>query len=158
MKENKKQKYKKMKYFKKPKENLEAFTVDNSWSGIVIFVVCDNHLWECSKGCKDRSSDPNCILTLWWCDNLDLHCWWCKVCDFLFDTFWKSLEHGCTAGKNDVSIKILTNIDIAFHDGVEEGLVDTVEFETVHVWLEEKFWATETFVGDCDNVTIWKCV
>ena len=118
----------------------------------------DDHLWEGGEGSKDRTTDPNGVLTFFWSDNLDLHGWWGKGDDFLLKTFWKALEHGGTTGENDVSVEILTDIDIALHDGFVGGLVDTVEFETVHVWLEEKFWAPEAFVSDGDDLAIWKFV
>ena len=137
---------------------LEALAVDNAWTSIVVLLVSDDHLWESSKGSEDRTSDPNCILTLWWGDNLDLHGWWGKGGDFLLDTLWKAAEHGGTAGEDDVGVEVLPDIDIALHDGVEEGLVDTVEFEAVHVWLEEEFWAAEPLVSDGDDVAIWKGV
>merc|ERR1719293_265026 len=50
------------------------------------------------------------------------------------------------------------NINVALHDGVERKSVDTGAFHTNDVWLEENFWAAESFVSDGDDVTVGKFV
>ena len=131
------QKQQKLKSEEDKRFSLEALAVDNAWSSFVVFFVSDNHLWEGSKGSKDGTTDPNSVFTLWWGDNLDLHCGWSEGSDFLLHTFGNTFEHGGTSGENDVGIEILTDIDIAVHDGVVGGTIDTIGFDTVHGWLEE---------------------
>ena len=48
----------------------------------------------------------------------------------------------------------LSDIDVALHDGVVDGLVDTARFHTQERRLEESLRATETFVTDGDDLSI----
>jgi hypothetical protein len=59
---------------------------------------------------------------------------------------------------NNVAIKILTNIDITFHDGVEGSDVNASRFETENGWLEESFWGPESLVTDSDDLSVGKFV
>jgi len=40
-------------------ESLEAFSVNNGWTGLVIFLFGDPHLLEGGEGSKDGSTDPD---------------------------------------------------------------------------------------------------
>ena len=48
----------------------------------------------------------------------------------------------------------LTDINVALHDGVVGGLVDTSGLHTNEGWLEEGLWASESFVTDGDDLKI----
>ena len=39
--------------------NLEAFTMDDSWAGLVIFLFRDPHLLEGGEGSQDGTADPD---------------------------------------------------------------------------------------------------
>ena len=132
--------------------------MDNASTRLLVLLVGDDHLRESSEGSKDGAADPREVLTLWRSDNLDLHRRRGKAGDLLLNTLRKALEHGATAGKDDVSIEVLPDIDIALHDRVEQGLVDTVELEAVQVRLEEELWAAEPLAADRDDVAIWEGV
>ena len=138
--------------------HLEALAVDNARTSLVVLLVGDNHLRKGGEGSKDGTTDPRGVLTLWWSDNLDLHVSWGKAGDFLLDTLWKASEHGGTTRKDDVSVHVLPDIDIALHDGVEDELIDTVEFQAVEVWFEEEFWGAGPLLGDGDDVASWEGV
>ena len=64
----------------------------------------------------------------------------------------------CAAYHDDVAIEILTDIDVALHDGVEGGDVDTSGFETEDGWLEESLRSTEAFIADGDDLTVRKLI
>lgn len=59
---------------------------------------------------------------------------------------------------DNVAIEILPDVDIALHDGVESGDVDTARFETKDGRLEESLRGTETLVADGDDLTVGKLV
>ena len=39
--------------------HLEALSVDDIGSGLVVFLLADPHLLECGHGGQDRSADPD---------------------------------------------------------------------------------------------------
>jgi actin-related protein len=53
-----------------------------------------------------------------------------------------------------MKIKIIANIDIAFHDGVVSTFVNTSGFTTQERGLEKSFRATESFVTYSDDLTV----
>lgn len=59
---------------------------------------------------------------------------------------------------DNVAVKVLSDIDIALHDGVESGDVDTAGLETENGGLEESLGGTETLVTDGDDLTVGKLV
>jgi hypothetical protein len=137
---------------------LEAFSVDNGWSCFVVFLLGDPHSLEGGEGSKDGATNPDGVFTFWWGDDLDLHGGWGKSGDFLLHAVSNTWVHGGTAGEDVVSVEILTDIDVALHDGVVSGFMDTGGFHTNEGWLEEGLWATEAFVTDGDNLTVWEFV
>jgi len=137
---------------------LEAFSVDDGWTSFIVVGLGDPHGLEGGEGSKDGTSDPDGVFSLWWSNDLDLHGGWSKSSDFLLHSVGNTWVHGGTSGKDVVSVKILTDVNVALHDGVVGGLVDTSSFHTEEGWLEEGFWATESFVSDGDDLSIWQFV
>jgi len=137
---------------------LEAFAVDDGWTGLIVFLLGDPHGLEGGEGGKDGSSDPDGVFTLWRSNDLDLDGGWGKSDDFLLHTISNTGEHGGATGKDVVGVQILTDVDVALHDGVVGGLVDTSRFHTQEGWLEEGLWATETLISDGDDLTVGKLV
>ena len=60
--------------------------------------------------------------------------------------------HGGTTGEDVVGVEILTDINVALHDGVVGGLVDTSGFHTDEGRLEEGLGASETLVTNGDDL------
>merc|ERR1712109_241336 len=85
--------------------SLEAFSVDNGWAAFVVFLLGDPHLLEGGEGSQDGSSDPYGVFSFWWSNDLDLH--------------------GGTSRHDGVGVQVLTDVNIALHDGVVGGLMDT---------------------------------
>jgi hypothetical protein len=132
--------------------------VDDGWSCFVVFLLGDPHGLEGGKGSENGTSDPDGVFPLWWGDDLDLHGGWSEGSDFLLHSIGNTWVHGGTAGEDVVSVKVLSDINIALHDGVVGGLVDTGGFHTDEGWLEEGFWASKSFVTDGDDLTVWELV
>merc|ERR1719474_2227429 len=136
-----------------PSEHLEAFSVDDGWTRFIVFLLADPHLLEGRQGSQDRSSDPDRVFSLWWCDDLDLHGRWCQRGDFLLHTVGNTGEHGRTTGEYRVGVQVLTDVNVALHDGVVRRLVDTGRFHSDEGGLEEGFRASESFVSNSDHLT-----
>ena len=137
---------------------LEALAVDDCRTALVVLLLADPHLLEGRKGSKDGATDPDGVLTLRRSDDLDLHGGRSKSSHLLLHTVSDTVEHGGTTRHNDVAVKVLTDIDIALHDGVEGGLMDTRGFHAKEGRLEENLRAAETLVADGDDLTIRKLV
>merc|ERR1712001_472635 len=65
---------------------------------------------------------------------------------------------GGTTGEDVVGVEVLSDINVALHDGVVGGLVDTGGLHTDEGWLEEGLWASESLVTDGDDLTVWELV
>jgi hypothetical protein len=59
---------------------------------------------------------------------------------------------------DNVTIEILSDVDIALHDRVEGGDMDTAGFETKDRRLEQGLRSTETLVADGDDLTVGKLI
>ena len=110
--------------------SLEALAVNDGWSALIVFLLGDPHLLEGGERSKDGASDPYGIFPLWRSDDLDLHRGWCEGRDLLLHTVGDARVHGATTGENGVGVEILTDVDVALHDGVVAGLVDTGRLHT----------------------------
>merc|ERR1711977_699769 len=134
--------------------SLEAFSVDNGWAAFVVFLLGDPHLLEGGEGSQDGSSDPYGVFSFWWSNDLDLDGGWSQGSDFLLHSVGNTWVHGGASGHDGVSVQVLTDVNIALHDGVIGGLMDTAGFHSQEGWLEEGFWGTETFVANGDDLSI----
>merc|ERR1711904_401092 len=128
------------------------------WARFIILLLGNPHLLECTQRRQDGATNPHRVLPLRWCHHLDLHRGWSKRCQLLCHAFSNSLEHCGTSGKDDVSIEVLADINVAFHDGLERGVMDSTRLLPNEAWLEENFRAAEAFVADSDDVAIWKFI
>jgi len=132
--------------------------VDDRRTGLIVLLLGDPHLLECGKGGQDGASDPDGVLSLGRSDDLDLHRGWSQGGDLLLHSVGDSWVHGGTSGKDGVGVQIFTDIDVALHDAVVGGLVDTARFHAKERWLEEGFWASEPLVADGDDLSVGKFV
>jgi len=132
--------------------------VDNGGTGFVVFGLGDPHGLEGREGGEDGTTDPDGVLSLWGSDDLDLHGGWGKGGDFLLHSIGNTGVHGGTAREDVVGVEVLSDIDVALHDGVVGGLVDTSGFHTDEGWLEEGLGASESLVTNGDDLTVGKFV
>merc|ERR1712127_178896 len=139
-------------------EKLEAFPVDNGWAALVVFLLGDPHLLEGREGRQDGASDPDGVFPLWGSNDLDLNGGWGKSGDFLLHTISNTGVHGGAARHDGVSVQVLPDVNIALHDGVVGGLVDSAGFHSQEGRLEESLGGTETLVTDGDDLTVGKFI
>jgi len=132
--------------------------VDNGWSCLVVLLLGDPHSLEGGEGSQDGATNPDRVLSLWWRDDLDLHGGWGEGGDLLLHSVGNTWVHGGTTGEDVVGVEVLSDINIALHDGVVGGLVDTGGLHTDEGWLEEGLWASESLVTDGDDLTVWELV
>ena len=57
--------------------------MDDRGSGLVVLLLGDPHLLEGRQRGENGATDPDGVLSLWWSDDLDLHCGWSKSGDLL---------------------------------------------------------------------------
>lgn len=132
--------------------------MDDGWAGFVVLGLGDPHLLEGGERGEDGSANPDGVLSLWWGNDLNLHGGRGKGSDFLLHTVGDAWEHGGSAGEHGVGVKVLTDVDVALHDGVVGALVDAGLFHAEEGRLEEGFWASESLVTDGDDLAVRKFV
>merc|ERR1712102_105874 len=139
-------------------EKLEAFPVDNGWAALIVFLLGDPHLLEGGEGRQDGSSDPDGVFPLRWSNNLDLNGGWSKSGDFLLHTVSNTGVHGGAARHDGVGVQVLSDVNIALHDGVVGGLVDATRFHSEEGRLEEGLRGTESFITNGNDLTVGKFI
>ena len=99
--------------------------MDNAGARFVILLLGDPHLLEGGERSKDGSSDPDRVFPLGRSNDLDLHGGRSKSGDLLLHPVGDSGEHGGSSREDGVGVQILPDVNIALHDGVVAGLVDS---------------------------------
>jgi hypothetical protein len=138
--------------------SLEALAVDDARAGLIVFLLGDPHLLEGGQGSQDGSTDPYGVLPLRGSDDLDLDGGGSEGGDFLLHPVSNTRVHGGTTGHDSVGVQVLTDVNVALHDGVVHSLVDAARFHTQEGRLEEGLRATEPLVTDGDDLTVGKLV
>ena len=126
--------------------------MDDGRSGLVVLLLGDPHLLEGREGGEDGATDPDGVLSLWGSDDLDLHGGWGEGSDLLLHSVGDAGVHGGASREDGVGVEVLSDIDVALHDGVVSGLVDTGRFHAEEGWLEESLWASESLVADGNDL------
>merc|ERR1712088_749327 len=137
---------------------LEALPVDDGWAAFIVFLLGDPHLLEGGEGRQDGASDPDRVFPFWRSNDLDLNGGWGKSGDLLLHTVSNTGVHGGASGHDGVSVQVLPDVNIALHDGVVGGLVDSAGFHSQEGRLEEGLRGTETLVTDGDDLTVGKLI
>merc|ERR1712117_881344 len=135
---------------------LEVLPVDNGWAALVVLLLGDPHLLEGGQGRQDGSSDPDGVLPLRGSDDLDLDGGGRKGGDLLLHTVSNTGVHGGASGHDGVGVKVLPDVNIALHDGVVGGLVDSAGLHSEEGRLEEGLGAPEPLVADGDDLAVGK--
>merc|ERR1711973_875584 len=105
-------------------ECLKALAVDNGGTALVVLLLGDPHLLEGGEGGQDGATNPDGVLPLGRGDDLDLNGRGSQGGDLLLHPIGNTGVHGGTAGHDSVGVQVLTDVDVALHDGVVGGLVD----------------------------------
>merc|ERR1719300_172221 len=139
-------------------DNLEALAVNNGWAALIVLLLGDPHLLEGGEGSKNGASDPDRVFPLWGSNDLDLDGGWSKGSDLLLHTVSNTGVHGGASGHDSVGIEILTDINIALHDGVVGGLMDTTCFHSKEGRLEECLRTGESLIANGDDLAVRKLI
>merc|ERR1712025_1389157 len=137
---------------------LEALAVDDGGAALVVLLLGDPHLLEGGEGSQDGPSDPDGVLPLWGSVDLDLDGGGSQGSDLLLRTVSNTGVHGGASRHDGVGVQVLPDVNIALHDGVEGGLMDTAGLHTKEGRLEESLGATESLVTDGDDLTVGKFI
>merc|ERR1712061_473266 len=137
---------------------LEALAVDNSGARFIIFFLGDPHGLEGGERSQDGTTDPDGVFSLGGSNDLDLDGGGSEGSDFLLHAVSNTRVHRGTTGEDIVGVQVLTDINVAPHDGVEDSFVNTNRFHTQEGRLEERFGATEALVTNGDDLTVRELV
>merc|ERR1712070_960458 len=137
---------------------LEALAVDNGRARLVVLLLGDPHLLEGGERREDRAADPDRVLALGRRNDLDLHRGRGERGDLLGHAVGDARVHGGAAREDDVGVEVLTDVDVALHDGVVGGLVDAGGLHAKEGGLEERLGAAEALVADGDHLSVRKLV
>merc|ERR1719161_819142 len=139
-------------------ERLEALPVNDGGAGLIILLLGDPHLLEGGQGGQDGSSDPDGVLPLRGSNDLDLDGGGSKGSDLLLHPVGNTRVHGGATRHDSVGVQVLPDVNIALHDGVVGGLVDTAGLHTKEGRLEEGLRGTEPLVADGDDLAVGKLI
>merc|ERR550534_4710 len=78
--------------------------------------------------------------------------------DLLLHTVSNTRVHSGASRHDSVGIEVLTDVNIALHDGVVGGLMDAAGFHSEEGWLEESLRAAETLIANGDDLAIGKLI
>jgi len=132
--------------------------VDDGGTGFVVFGLGDPHSLEGGEGGEDGATDPDGVLSLWGSNDLDLHGGWGEGGDLLLHAVGNTGVHGGATREDGVGVEILSDVNIALHDGVVSSLVDASGLHTEEGWLEESLWASESLVADGNDLSVRELV
>merc|ERR1711935_645059 len=113
------------------------------------------HGWPRSQ---DGASNPYGVLPLWGSNDLDFHGGGSQVGDLLLHAVGNARVHSGAAGHDNIAVEVFPDVNIAFHDGVVGGIVDTGSLHTQEGRLEEGLGASEPFIANCDDLAVRKFV
>ncbi len=125
---------------------------------LYILILWNPHRLKCGHRSQNRPSNPCQVLSFRWTHHINFSAWWYKCGQFLHQSFWDTREHGRPTAQNNVVIKILPDIKIAFHYRLVHHLLKSRHLNIVLFWLEHDFRTTEALITQCDSFTIRKLV
>merc|ERR1719471_1071838 len=105
--------------------NLEAFSVHNGWTTLIILLLRDPHLLEGGQGGQDGATDPYRVLPLRRSNDLDLDGGGSQGCDLLLHSVSNTWVHGGATGHDSVGVQVLSDVNITLHDRVVGSFMDT---------------------------------
>merc|ERR1719355_447637 len=138
--------------------NLEAFPVNDGWAALIVFLLGDPHLLEGGEGSQDGATDPDGVFPLRRSNDLNLDGGGSQGGDLLLHPVSNTRVHGGATRHDGVGIEVLPDVNIALHDGVVGGLMDTAGLHAQEGRLEEGLGGTEPLVANGDNLAIGKLI
>lgn len=123
------------------RKNADGHTsMDNCRPTFIILLFGAPHILECAQRSQDASSDPDRVFSFRRCvyfnlrnesvsrefaqlNHSDLDTGRRKHAQFLLHTFSYAREHCASSRKDNVSVKLPSNIEITFPDGIVSGRI-----------------------------------
>ena len=99
--------------------------MNNRGTAFVIILVGNPNLLEGREGKQDRATDPDGVFSLEWGNNFDFDGGWSQGSDFLLPMISNTRVHGVATRHDSVGVQVLPDVNVALHDGVVGGLMDT---------------------------------
>ena len=127
--------------------------MNNTGSRLIILLLGDPHLLEGCEGRKDGSTNPYGVLSFWWSNNFNFHGGRSQIGDLLLHPVGNSGVHGGSAGKDSIAVEVTSDVNVALHDGVVSGLMDSSGLHSNEGWLEESLRASESLISNGDDLT-----
>ena len=103
---------------------LEALSVHDGRTGLVVLGLGDPHLLEGGEGGQDGPTDPHGVFALRGGDHLDLHGGRGECGELFGHALGDAGEHGRAARHDDVGVEVAADVHVALHDGLEGAVVD----------------------------------
>ena len=97
---------------------LEALAVDDAGAGLVVLLLRAPEVLERRERSKNGTTDPDRVLALRGCHDLDLHARGSESSQLLLHTISDTREHRGTTRKDNVAVQITTDIEISLVDRV----------------------------------------
>merc|ERR1712038_2091526 len=130
----------------------------NGGTALVILLLGDPHLLEGGQRSQNGTTDPDGVLPLRGSDDLDLDGRGSEGGDLLLHAISDTWVHSGATRHHSVGVQVLSDVNIALHDGVVSGLVDAASLHSEEGRLEESLGAPESLVADGDDLTVGKLV
>ena len=137
---------------------LEALSVDDARSGLVILLFGHPHLLEGRQRSQNGATNPDRVLSLGRSDDLDLHRAGSQGGDLLLHPVSNTRVHGGATRQDSVSVQVLSDINVTLHDRVEGRLVNAVSLVSDEGRLEHGLGASESLVANGDDLSVGKFV
>merc|ERR1712243_44593 len=137
--------------------NLEALPVDDGGAALIVLL---EEIHICWKVEREARMDPP-IQTEYFLsggDDLDLDGGGSQGSDLLLHTVSNTGVHGGASRHDGVGVQVLPDVNIALHDGVVGGLMETASLHSEEGRLEESFGAPEPLVSDGDDLSVGQLV
>ena len=128
----------------------EALSVDDGGPVLVVFRLVDPYpTWlTYAKRAYNRAADPGRALSLRRGDDLNVHRCLGEGCDLFLQAVDNAREHGRSSGQDNVGVQVITDVDVAPHDGVVNHLVEADRGHAKARRLEHRLGAAEPLVTD----------
>ena len=79
-------------------------------------------------------------------------------CDLLVHPVCNAWEHGGSTRQHNIAIKVLSDVHVTLHDGVEGSVINALSFHTHQAWCEQHLGAPEPLTTNSDDLHRAACV
>lgn len=134
--------------------------MDDLGTALLVLILGDPLRAESGEGRKSGTTLPDGVISIGGGNNFDHVGLWAQSFQFLLKSIWESLVESGSSGKDNVRVKILSNVDVALLDRLEShgvhtgGLVSLLDKS----WIEESLWGQESWGVHGDGLSIWELI